>query len=354
MKKKAIISLAAGEQQLLVINKAREMGYAVIAVDRDSEAPGFAFSDEKLCLSAYEPEPIIDRLQAFLDLYEFKAVLTRSSGPAVISVATIAQAFGLPGITPQVAETMVYKTDFIKACHRNSIPAPRQLVVLGNEEFHLNGMAFPCIVKPALSLIGQKAVQFVKSKEQLSGEISEIREVSFDDRIEIESFEPGYDIILVAMVSKGKLLPFVLLDEINHIADSGKIERQAIAGPSVFTGTIVEDRIHAVARNLITALEIDTTPFLLSCRSQANGFPKVIECHLDLGGDRILDLLLPAMTEFDFVKFVIDVMTGQPFTSAETEFEPSAILFDRAENEGCRIISGRNYHSFIKGAISDS
>lgn len=353
MKKKAVISLAAGEQQLLVINKAREMEYAVIAVDRNPQAPGFAFADEKICLTVYESQPIIGRLKSMLDSYEFKAVLTRSSGPSVVSAATIAEAFGLPGIAPEVAKTIIHKSDFIETCHRLSIPAPKHLVFSGNENLNLEEVGLPCVVKPSLSLIGQKAVRFVHSQEQLSREISDVNSASFDHRIEVESFEQGYDIILVSMVSKGELIPLVLLDEINRITETGKIKRQAIAGPSVFTGTMLEERILTLARNLIKSLAIDTTPFLLSCRSESNGFPKIIECHLDLGGDRILDVLFPAMTEFDFVKFAIDVMTGQPLSLVQAEFKPTAILFDEAENEGCKIITGRDYHAFKKEVRPD-
>jgi len=182
MKKKAVINLAVGEQQQLVIHKASEMGYAGIAVDRNPQAPGFAIAEEKICLSAYEAEPIISRLKSLLGSYEFKGVLTGSSGPSVVSAATIAETFGLLGVKPRVAKTVVYKSDFIKTCHRLSIPAPKHLVVSGNE--NLNEIGFLCIVKPSLSLTGQKAVRFVHSSEQLSIEISEISVDSFDDRIE--------------------------------------------------------------------------------------------------------------------------------------------------------------------------
>ncbi len=95
------------------------MGYAVIAVDRNPQAPGCAIAEEKICLSAYEAEPIISRLKSLLGSYEFKGVLTRSSGPSVVSAATIAETFGLPGVKPRVSKTVVYKSDFIKTCHRS-------------------------------------------------------------------------------------------------------------------------------------------------------------------------------------------------------------------------------------------
>ena len=40
--KDAIVSVAAGTSQLALIRAAKRLGYAVIAVDRDPNAPGFA------------------------------------------------------------------------------------------------------------------------------------------------------------------------------------------------------------------------------------------------------------------------------------------------------------------------
>lgn len=331
MKKKAVINLVAGEQQQLVIRKASEMGYAVIAIDRDPQASGFAFADEKICLSAYEPQPIIDRLQSFLNSYEFKGVLTRSSGPAVISAAMIAQAFELPGVKPQVAKTVVYKSDFIGTCHRLSIPAPKHQVVCGDENLNLNEIEFPCIVKPSLGLVGQRAVRVVRSETELRLAFPGALAGAHDRRVVIESFIPGRDVVLMAVVKDAVLEPVVLLDEMNHLTELGEIQRIAFSVPSIYSDTETEKQIHNIGRQIIQRFGIGNSPFLLSCKVRAGKPPVVIELHLDLGADKVLDKLLPASADFDFIRFTISSMTGMDIRTFDPEgaiFKPFSIYYN--------------------------
>ena len=80
MQKGAIIFVAAGRQQLLPISVAKKMGFAVIAIDQNPQAPAFKVVDEAICLSAYRSEPIIGEIIALKESYDFRAVVTRSSG----------------------------------------------------------------------------------------------------------------------------------------------------------------------------------------------------------------------------------------------------------------------------------
>ena len=351
MRRSALIIVAAGPQQLLVIRKAREMGFAVIAVDRNPEAPGFAYASDKIHLSTYEPEPIIAQLRALADSvdcsspYDFQGVITRSSGLPVITTATIAQAFELPGVAPEVARTVVFKSKFMARCTEAGIPAPKHQVACHLEEIAWEQIEYPCVLKPSLGLVGQQGVQIAHGPQELRVKFAAALQASYEGWVEIESWVPGRDVILMAMASKGSLIPVVLLDEINVVSNSGRIKRQGIAIPSAFTGTKAEERIHQLAQDIVTTLGIGTTPFLLSCRCEDEGLPRVIEVHLDLGADRILDELLPASTDFDFVGFAIQIMTGrrpsvssvEPLSVPSISFSPRKIIFEgNGEAHGSR------------------
>ena len=49
--KDAIISVAAGEGQVPLIRTVRRLGFAVIAVDRDADAPGMALAEDRVVCS---------------------------------------------------------------------------------------------------------------------------------------------------------------------------------------------------------------------------------------------------------------------------------------------------------------
>ena len=82
-KPRAVICLAAGKSQLVVIRKAKELGFSVIAVDRNPAAPGFQLADERIIASTYESVPILSELDRFINEYDIAGVVNRSSGPPV-------------------------------------------------------------------------------------------------------------------------------------------------------------------------------------------------------------------------------------------------------------------------------
>ena len=66
----AIINIAAGSQQVLVIKRIKELGLKVISVDKNINAPGFSLSDFCINESTYEPDRIIDKLKKIQNRYE--------------------------------------------------------------------------------------------------------------------------------------------------------------------------------------------------------------------------------------------------------------------------------------------
>ena len=305
---KAVICLGAGPSQLLVINTAKVLGLRVIAVDHNPDAVGFSLADERLTLSTYEAEPIIEASHKLH--YNIQGVINRSSGPPVVTAARISQELNLPGILPQAAEILTNKAFLISACNKFGISAPRNQFVRSLDD--VNWTNYPAVIKPAMTLVGKRSIYLVRSYEELSSHFVETQASSYDGRVEIEEFVLGQDTVLVSMVSKGRLLPVVLLDEINEFDKDGALIGGGFAVPSILSKSTEEKAVHTVSRQIISAFGLDTTPLFVNCRCP-NGRPaKVIEVHLDLAGDWILDKLLPtANADFDFMSFAIKIMMGQ-------------------------------------------
>jgi len=306
------------------------MGWSVIAVDCNPEAPGFALADEQIVLSTYAAEPIIAKLRDLVGDYDIRGVINRSSGPPVVTAAYICQALSLPGIPPQAAATIVNKAAFMTACAQLGIPAPCHQAVRSLSEVNWEVVRYPAVLKPSLSLVGKSGVYLVEHKDALLARFSNVQAMSYNDLVEIEEFIQGRDVGLIAMVSQGELLPVVMLDEFNKLDCEAPLRAIGLAIPSVFSGLIEEKRVHALGRKIIGAFGLDsgTTPFMMSCRCEKGGEPVVIEIHLDLGGDLILDELFPASTDFDFMKLVVEVMTGEYSTMRQLKFRSVALLFD--------------------------
>lgn len=306
------------------------MEFSVIAVDRNPDAPAFEFVDEAICLSTYSAQPIIKELMRLSETYEFKAVLTRSSGMPVVTTAVISDALGLQNVDVEGARSIVHKTKFVKHCTEYDIPAPKNQSAVSTEDVDWKRIIFPAILKPSLGLIGQQGVCVVENKSQLLTKFDTVLSAAYDNRVEIESYEHGDDVVLMAVVKDGILKPVVLLDETNRVNDFGEIQRVAFSMPSKYSGSDSEQEVHHISHQIIEKFGVKNSPFLLSCKIRENAPPAVIELHLDLGADRILDNLFPASTEFDFIRFAITCLTGgdiSEFDPKNFTFKPESIFY---------------------------
>jgi biotin carboxylase len=342
MKNQCIISLGAGDSQLLVIRKLKEMRFAVIGVDRNAEAPGLKFCDEYLELSTYDSFPIIRQLKILQEKYNILGVVNRSSGPPVITCAEICEYFNLPGVPSKSARIIINKAKLNLQCKKAGVKVPDAQVINNISQLDRKKIVFPSVVKPALSIIGKSGVNVVSNFDEISSIFLKAKKAALNGWVLVEEYVSGQDVSLMGMVSNKKLRPIVLLDEINLANLQGSISGAAYALPSVFTGAPEEEQLISIARNIINAFDLDTTFFIMSCRVANPKNIWLIEIHLDLGGDLILDQLIPAATKFDVLQAAIDNLIGKGATIDGIFFKPSVLIYGKGKS----LISQRPYKIF--------
>ncbi len=338
-KQKAIVNLAAGKSQLIVIKKAKELGFAVIAVDRNHVAPGFNYCDAIINNSTYEAEPIIDALEKLSEHFELSGIINRSAGPPVVTCAKLCQHFLLPGVPLEFAEAIVNKARLFEACQKHDIAVPNSKIIEQKADLHDVQLASPAIVKPALSILGKGGVALVKTASELSNAYDIAKECSLNGLVMIQDYIPGSDVALMGLVQDGDLIPITLLDEINKIDKNGQVYGAGFAIPSIMSRTDIEQKLIEMAKKVISSFALQNTFFNLSCRMDNKGNLALIEIHLDLGGDLILDQLIPAATDFDLLKIAISGLAGESINKIAFTCKPTAIIY----GEGDDIISERPF-----------
>ena len=242
LNKFALICLAAGKSQLPVIEKAKSLGYTIVAIDRNREADGFKYADYKILKSTYDADKIIKELDKFKNKLEWIGVINRSSGPPVITAAKICKYYNLPGVPIKSAETLVNKDQIRSSCAKKNIPSPQFKIYHTDDCNSVNIETLPIVAKPALSLIGKSGVSIIRSKNKIGSSIKYAAENTINKKILLEEFLKGPDLSLVSFVNDGKLCPICLLEEINvekkdgtlsakgyktHDSDSNNWEQQA-------------------------------------------------------------------------------------------------------------------------------
>lgn len=330
-KRRAIVCLAAGKSQLIVIRKAQEFGFAVIAVDRNPQAIGFDLADERIVASTYEARPILEHLEKVAAGYTLKAVVNRSAGPPVITAAELSEQLGLPGISPNVARLVIDKGFLMEHCRRAGLPVPFGRTIAEADNINEPEFSFPCVIKPALSLLGKGGVRVVSNYADLPEAIEQARSASFAGRVVVESFVPGYNVSLIGFVRAGFLEPLVLVDELNGADEASCVHGAGMAVPSRFLGRTEERLIIDTAKTIVNHFELDTTVCCMSFRCDFGGHPKLIEIHLDMGGDLILDQLLPESTSFDVLAHFIGGLAGEHRSTPPVNLSPTALLYGKGE-----------------------
>jgi len=304
-KKKAIISIAAGNSQQNLIHKIKEKGFLVIGVDRNPRAAGFKYCYECIIASAHDPDAIIEKLSLLNNKLDLCGIITQSSGIPVITTAKVARNFNLPYISPDLAESIANKAKLIAMLNKYGISSPK-VKVLSNKKKSINNIKFsaPFFVKPSICFKTHTAMKKIEDISFLPMAIERALEVSENGCANIEQFINGIDIGSIDWVYNKKIIHIATIQEIN-------------SGEPYFYGLgwkiPVSLKLNKIASELqkqfIDRLNIDNSLVQTSMRYDGQK-AYIIEVHLDLGGDGISDILLPYCLNYDLLDNAIELSLG--------------------------------------------
>lgn len=166
---KKILILGAGEAQLNLIRAAKEFKYYVIVCDMRSGTEAEKLADKYYQLNYMDKEGVLRIAKE-----EGIDGVISNSEPAMISVAYVASAMGLPGNSVESVETLLSKSKFRDLQFKVGTYAPKHVIVTSAEEAvqKAKEMIFPIIIKPT----------------QCSGTRGTTRLNGFDEMCIIESF----------------------------------------------------------------------------------------------------------------------------------------------------------------------
>ena len=340
----ALICLAAGKSQVPIILKAKSLNYTIIAIDHNIKAPGLNYADVKINQSTYDSNLIIEELKKLRKKFKYIGILNRSSGPPVITAAKICKYFNIPGVPTISAQSLVNKDKMRAACEKYEIPAPKYRIhSLNKYKSNQNSsFPFPFIVKPALSLIGKSGVSVVHSKEKTLSAIKYAEKCTINKKILIEEFLRGPDLSLISFVNNSKLFPICLLEEINVENKDGSIFPKGYRTLKS-EHKKWEKKALAIGKKIVSKFKIERSAFMISLRSNSNDNLKLIEVHLDIGGDLLIETFFPKALPFDFLKLAIETAVGNAKYPKNFKVKPTAIFYKDGivSDKGYKILSAK-------------
>lgn len=309
--------LAAGLLQIDVIEKAKSMGYYVLAVDGNPKAPGFNVADKAICADIVNEETM---LKIARDEH-VDGVIHPCSEVSMAVMGRINDELGLSGISREQAICATNKHLMRKAFEKGNAPSPKSILAQDAEDAWSrlqNEFDTDAILKPSRNS-GSRGIAKVSRKMDKGDFIRAYDEAlseSRDHSVLIEQFIEGPEFSIEMIVWQGEIHVLTVTDKKTtgapHFVELGHNQ------PSCFSATDVET-LKAAAVAGVRALGVNNC----ACHAEAklmNGKAYLMEVGARLGGDFISTELTHLSTGIDMVAAAIDVALGvEPDLSAKEE-----------------------------------
>lgn len=344
-----LLILGCGKSQAPLIIKAQQMGFKIIGVDKNPDSYAAKIVDLFICESTHSYNNL-NANSKFTSIDKIDGILIKSSGIPILTSSKIAKKFNIPHVPLESVEKCIYK-DLLKIfCKDHGISSTQSVTLneLPTEDFFLSkGIEFPQVIRPAISIKGKSGVYLIKKFDDLKLYFNEVLELALNKKIILDRYIDGTDYQIFCFVEGSKFHQVFILEEMNYFGIDAKLYNLGFRTIDQFSDDLLQDKINKIISILIKELCIKRSPLCISLRvPKGQSTPFLIEIHLDLGGDWLMDEFLPKSMNIDILKCSINASIGNTDDIENIQILPAAMIFSDSRNRssGYKIFS---YDSFF-------
>jgi biotin carboxylase len=204
-----VLFIGAGRHQRRALERVRELGVRIVAVDRNPAAPGLSIADVGETIDFRKVAAVAEVGRR----HGVDGVMTFAADRAVPVVAGVAEALGLPGIGTETAHLMTNKIAMRRCLADAGVPQPRFAAVRHIRDVRTSAdvVGFPAVLKPADSA-GQRGLFLVASLDDLERHLHAALAESTDEEAILESYHPGLEVNGLLLVRGGEVSVVTLSD----------------------------------------------------------------------------------------------------------------------------------------------
>jgi biotin carboxylase len=325
---RTVLFVGAGRHQRRAVERVRELGSLVVAVDRNPDAPGLQRADigEVVDFSNVEAVAEVGRRR------EVRGVMTFAADRAVPVVAAVARALGLPGIGTETAHLMTNKIAMRRRLADAGVPQPRFAALRHVREVRgaADAVGFPAVLKPADSA-GQRGLFLVSSVDDIERHLYAALAESTEEEAILESYHPGLEVNGL-LVARGGQVTVVTLSDRRRPPGLGFGVALAHVYPSTLFGDPLEE-IERVGRSTVHALGLRDGIAYPQVIWGEDGIARLIEVAARIPAGQ-MDLVGRYGVGVDLVEIGLRQALGEPVPDELVEprmQQPMAISFLTAE-----------------------
>ena len=315
---KNLLIIGAGIEACEGIKIAKSMGLGLIIADGNPDAPGLALADWQVIASTYDGQAILDQVKKLqANGVQLNGAIAMCAD-VPLSVATVTDTLGLPGLSVQSAFLVSDKLAMKIKLQAAGIPIPRFADV--SDKSNLVELAttigFPIIIKPVDSR-GARGVQLIDETGDLDTAWQLAAKESPTSRVMIEEYLEGPQFSTETLVDRGRCHTLGFADRNYQWLTRTKpfiIENGGDAPTSV--SAEIKAEVIATVEQAAAALGIQQGVVKGDMVFTAKG-AKVIEIAGRLSGGFFSTTQIPLSTGVNFIEKAIKLALGEPLTDEE-------------------------------------
>ena len=314
---KKLLVLAAGNLQMPVIKRAKEMGYYVIAADGDPNACGLKYADKQIVADIVDEEIMLNIARR----ERINGVIHPCSEVAMNVMGRINDEMSLSGISRKQAIRATNKHLMREAFEAGDAPNPKSILTINAEDAwkrFCNDFDTNVILKPSRNSGSRGIAKVLKdiAKEDFMKLYEAALNESRDRSVLIEQFIEGPEFSVEIIVWEGKVYILQVTDKKTtgapHFVELGHNQ------PSCFSDNVVAIVKDAAVKG-VKALGVDKC----ACHAEVkimDGKAYLMEVGARMGGDFISTVLTQLSTGVDMVAAAINCALN-----IEPNLEPQTI-----------------------------
>jgi biotin carboxylase len=310
--KKTLFIVSGGLEAVPGIQRAKDMGLHVVVSDLNPNAPGFKIADDCLLADTYSVE---DTFAAALHYHKtvrpIDGVICIASD-VPLTVATVSQKLGLPGISIETAKLSSDKLAMKECFLKKGISIPWFSTVSSSSHLHqiTSEKNFPLILKPVDSR-GARGVLKLTESIDLDWAYSHSASFSPSERVMVEEYLDGPQISTETIIINGLAFTpgfadrnYEFLDLFApYIIENGGHQPSALSSDD-------QDAVCLLAEQAALALGI-STGIAKGDMVLTKGGPKVIEIASRLSGGWFSTDQIPVATGVNLISAAIKLALGE-------------------------------------------
>jgi biotin carboxylase len=317
---KTLLVVSGGTEAVAGIERARAMDLHVVVSDASPDAPGLAVADETILASTYDVQATLKAARRYHESVRPIDGVICIASDVPLTVASVAEALGLPGIAVAVARLATDKLAMKERFAAAGVPVPwfEPVKDVGQLRALLARRDQVSVLKPVDSR-GARGVILLTPEVDLEWAYTTSRTHSPSGRLLLEQYLPGPQISTESILLQGRAHTVGLADR-NYrelarfapfmIEDGGELPSAMSASDRARVLETVQQAADALGiANGVVKGDIVLT----------DGQPHVIEIAPRLSGGYLCTHEIPLATGVDFVGAAIKVALGQPVDARELE-----------------------------------